>query len=371
MTGLHRLWAISLAVALSLQLRLGYAFAYNRTSFPGFGLSPNIGPKMRVSIQVGDCGRRELDTIQDAYMGTLDVIEAARRRLAALEPIIKSKPSGNSMMAGIERSTMYTYETLFGTIYRGRTADNSQVFNRLDYVLGEAINPALEPLSSVRFNELTIAIDIYRKLEDGFRGHPIELWCHDRYLTKEFPPEFFFPINYPDNKREETYWDSRPENRWGQRARYRPSRCTGSILASPTPDETGERPFDLLKVCPPWFENRWFAEASLFNIRGQRWGRREKHLNEYWAHLSVVLTHEITHSHIILGYKATQDIVGQRSAYGYQEANYHATTNPEMAIRNADNYALFALAMYLDAYDWSLGANDPMYDDGPMNAPID
>lgn len=50
----------------------------------------------------------------------------------------------------------------------------------------------------------------------------------------------------------------------------------------------------------------------------------------------------------------------EEKAYGYERATDLARADPGLAMRNPDNIAFFAQAMYLDKFDWSRGWAMPL-----------
>ncbi|KAI9807075.1 MAG: hypothetical protein M1825_005792 [Sarcosagium campestre] len=78
--------------------------------------------------------------------------------------------------------------------------------------------------------------------------------------------------------------------------------------------------------------------------------------------LSTTLLHELSHTKIV-GDMETEDFAviekgKPRTCYGWTQCMKLAQTHPEKALRNAESFAMFAKAMFLDEYDWSDGYAD-------------
>ncbi|KAK2877256.1 hypothetical protein FQN49_001295 [Arthroderma sp. PD_2] len=292
--------------------------------------------------------------IDNAYSQTLEIIIATHTRLEALKAILDRKPKADFMISGLDRSTLYTYETMFGVAYLGRNKDNTLPFKRLYRVL-----------------------KIFSLMKDGFADHPIELWCNNEYLTKDIPKDFVYPVNFAPADIEKCYMDSRPADRGGQRVTVERSICkdgdgeaSETIVGDDSPGpqavveniDTGTDTFDLLRVCcTPRNAVKWREQPSMSVVRATPFAIQGVHIEEFSDFLPTVLTHELSHSERLLGFRKTLDIIGRESAYGFDEVCYHADHNPKDAIKNADNIAFFAIAMYLRGYDWSTGYNEGMY----------
>ncbi|KAJ5097341.1 hypothetical protein N7456_008062 [Penicillium angulare] len=154
-----------------------------------------------------------------------------------------------------------------------------------------------------------------------------------------------------------------------------PSSLSGKLCheTQETNGWTWQNPFaqrDEITICPKIFDNA--KNEQLSSVDNSMSGLQNKELG-YYKYLTAggTLMHELTHAAYNIGFdlKAGDQLVtlpGTTSttpAYGVKLIRLLATTasGPSIALKNADTYAFFALAMYLDACDWSrevCGAQD-------------
>ncbi|KAK2861139.1 hypothetical protein FQN49_004505 [Arthroderma sp. PD_2] len=301
---------------------------------------------MRVRAVVNDCDAAQTQLITSALEEAPHMITVTYNRLVALEAILHRYPDGNLRVSGIDRSTLYTYEAMFGSAYAGPQGDNTKLFERLRYL-----------------------VVLFKRMKDGLLNLPMEIWCNHSYKSKNFPPDYQFPAHIPPNERGPYYWDTRPAERGGQRLTLDRGPCgTGTMAATVPMDNTGIGTFDLLYICMREYQTLWSADPSMATIRETQFHPFSRYLDdrEIAKHLSSILIHELSHSKTLLTSQRTFDRVGRDKAYGFHEVYYHARTNPNHALTNADNIAYFTIAMYLSKFNWSIGSNKPMYDDGPL-----
>ncbi|KAF3479623.1 uncharacterized protein GIQ15_06599 [Arthroderma uncinatum] len=201
-------------------------------------------------------------------------------------------------------------------------------------------------------------------MKDGIQNHPIELWCGDKFYSKTFPPGTEFPDNTTPEERAKCYWDTRPKERGGQRIIENTHGCKGNTIAMVEGINLGTEMFDLLIICPKWFDTYWFEQPSMTALRGQQFEVKKKHISEIGRQLATTLIHELSHSRVLLDKRRTYDIIGEKSAYGFKEVYFHAKNNPNNALRNAADSPV--QAMYLEGYNWSTGFNEAMFEEAPL-----
>ncbi|KAK2839318.1 hypothetical protein FQN49_006256 [Arthroderma sp. PD_2] len=347
-TELPRLWRMTLVITLLLQLHLSNAF-FNNASFPGARLPPSMRPKVRVTQNFHDCAAHQ-DTIERSYVDAHAMIRPALQRVETLRIFLQRDPTADTEISGIDRSTLYTFETFFGKLYRAPATSHPEGFERLD-ILKDRLN----------------------RLDIHYTSHRLEIWCSENFLTKL--PQHLIPPDKGDEYLSKLYFDNRPADLGGQDRLYTPIRCGGEnkvkamtysygVFKSPSGS------YDLVVLCP-WYFGEWFSDPPVLlhfpmgELRTHRFEDRSMHLDRF-AHesLAVTLIHELSHSLRLFPYphRATRDTGG----YGFKQITKTADQYPEDAIYNADNTAYFVLAMYLNLFDWSTGFNTPMFADAPF-----
>ncbi|KAK1145210.1 hypothetical protein N8T08_004362 [Aspergillus melleus] len=230
-------------------------------------------------------------------------------------------------------STFLTFSVVFGQIWWGSEEPERNV----------------EGVRAVR--RQIDAADALRTALDSSTGASPPIW------------EFHCDENWLDERGGYDYWDTREAERGGQVMRNLAElegACqdnTLNLLAYLSLDvrENPVDPVEAVTFCKEGLD-QWTDELrELYKLKFPP-----------TAHISTVkvlsmgftLLHELSHSKQVLGqnsYRDTSYSNGINSAaYGW-EAVTEISDSPDDARKNADSFAFFAAAMYLDKYDWHTG----------------
>ncbi|KAF3480776.1 putative Protein kinase [Arthroderma uncinatum] len=257
---------------------------------------------------------------------------------------------GRLVVPGIERSTLYTFESLFGFVSRGKDGypgrwKVERILNRLNVLIA------------------------------GLENLRIDMWCNDAFLSPDAPPGTP-PHDSPPTPGSAVWWDSRPLADDGQKWMkiaddvfcINPNtHAVNPVVAVTYSNPTSRIPL-LMKICPDTL-----AEMVRTSIQTDMRHRPRLHIDGISldsvrdGSLTTTLIHELTHSDFLLGDDVTEDIEGMESAYGWAEAVYIARVSENDALENADNFALFVLAMFLSLNHWGTGVSEKMFDAAPWD----
>ncbi|KLJ11321.1 hypothetical protein EMPG_13396 [Blastomyces silverae] len=256
---------------------------------------------------------------------------------------------------GIERSTQYTYEALFGTVYTGRRAPED-AFQNIEM--------------RFRFYQVQGRLDKLQEIISGYE--PLEVLCYDDFLNKDFPEEYSHGSSQPD-----AFWDNRAPIYGGRAIRVLPSfvRCNEDRLA-------GNRAFmsmmprinreiGTIILCPQNFQapetNALMLRAKRpFVLRRSSYYNRDEpfHLEDITYRNVVFIFLCLLGQLPILGNEPMVPFkhppVAGRQVYGWEAATLTALTHPDKALHSPENYAFLIFALYLDKNDWSVGTATPM-----------
>ncbi|KAF3480777.1 putative Protein kinase [Arthroderma uncinatum] len=209
------------------------------------------------------------------------------------------------------------------------------------------------------------------KLLSRIPSHKVDVWCSEDYMSPTAPPGTP-PPDTPTPEHLSDWWDVRPAEDGGQQwlRMHELAFCKNEILiASIRAQPTGST--DFIKMCPGHLD-RFIAGSNLaFDLLAPvRRYDNGVHLDQIRdASTPVVLLHELSHSIILLevDHRTSMivDLKGQDKGYYWREVIYHATNNAYNALKNADNFAYFVLAMYLHKNHWATGLSEPTFNDGP------
>ncbi|KAK2853242.1 hypothetical protein FQN49_005268 [Arthroderma sp. PD_2] len=228
-------------------------------------------------------------------------------------------------MTGMDRSTLYTFENIFGPIILA---------------------------------------------QDRIPSHSLEVWCSEDFMSEIGPPGEE-PENLPAPADMIDMWDLRPAEDGGQKwlRMRRASLCkTGNVVASIRVNPPGST--DFIRFCPQHL-SRFLAghELSLDLTSPVRQYPDRIHLDMIRdSSMCGALIHELSHSTLLLDRMFTLDIKGETNGYYWREVIHHAQNNPVLAIKNADNFQYFVLAMFLNRNHWGTGQSEAMFGSGPARA---
>ncbi|EZF64736.1 hypothetical protein H105_03061 [Trichophyton soudanense CBS 452.61] len=191
-----------------------------------------------------------------------------------------------------------------------------------------------------------------------------DIWCDDSFLSLTAPPDAPLPPQPHENPHGDTvYWDNRPLEVNGQAWVLMPvPKCNEDLQAFQM--DGGFR--EVIVLCPRMFEHYYDLGEYQVNMASRPpVFPRGIHIDSFATSLMFVLVHEVSHCNLFLQGLATSDVPADTDGYGWNEAVRHADNNHLYALENADNFALFVLAMYLSRNDWSTGLSDDMFADAP------
>ncbi|KAK2853241.1 hypothetical protein FQN49_005267 [Arthroderma sp. PD_2] len=314
-------------------------------SFPGSNLPLSMRPKMRFSTKFYTCEGHE-DRIERSLAGVRHAFVMTRYRLRNLRNFLETNPTGDSEMKGIDRSTLYTFESIYGPVYIPKNAGGYIGAHRINHVMG-----------------------MLDKLIDRIPSHGLDIWCSDDFLDEMPPPGTERPeVNVP--KDQGLFYDLRTVEEGGQRWIITYPCENASLVAVLHRTRLTLVDRDTIRICPRVMEALPPSDPILDDTRiAARAFEDGVPLDSFHSSsLANTLIHELSHSYIILGSLATDDVDGMH-AYYWEGITYHAT-EPARALRNADNFAYFAVvlpskAMLLGKNHWGTGLSEPMLKDGP------
>ncbi|KAM5441182.1 hypothetical protein MferCBS31731_003609 [Microsporum ferrugineum] len=353
-------WWMALLIIISLNAQSTLAWT-NNPYFPGTRLPPSMRSKGRLSQNFHDCEEHQ-DAIKKSYTDAYYAVGTALKRLNALQSFLQTRPAVDTVIKGIDRSTLYTFETLFGNLYNGPSKGYPEGYKRLKILF------EFDGSKNIRIERLT-------RLDRYYHSYRWEIWCSENFLAPL--PQDMIPTDKGDAYISKLYFDDRPEGLGGQRRIYCPLRCGGksnvramTLHFSATQSPSGS--YDIVVLCPWYFDN-WFGGDDTLNspldgLRQHQFDDKSVHLDMISRKtLALTLIHEITHSLKLFPYpmRATRDF-----GYYFDQITKLAQEDPDDAIYNADNTAYFVIdeAMRMDMYDWSEGFNKPMYADTPFDS---
>ncbi|KAK2855568.1 hypothetical protein FQN49_005065 [Arthroderma sp. PD_2] len=318
-------------------LPLTYAGSLNDVSFPGAGLHGSMHPKARFQSRFYKCDPyRRL--ISDALADLPALLSASHNRLSRLKTILDSNPTRDTILEGSDRSTLYTFETMFGDLGFGGPGYRNRGKRYLDHII-TMTNTMLGSLPT----------------------HRLEIWCGDDYISKTPAPGIAPRPDKPND-----WWDVRPAEVGGQQwTEIEPHLlCINpenmATQSSYTKSVYGD--YDLVVLCPHFLDTFIHSDDELTSpyraLRDVEFDQGAVSLDEIaYYNLAFVMLHELSHSKILLGDIRTDDVKGLADGYGFAEVAYHGESNSDKAVENA--------AMGLYNHDWSTGSNHDMYEDGP------
>ncbi|KAM5442712.1 hypothetical protein MferCBS31731_002095 [Microsporum ferrugineum] len=229
----------------------------------------------------------------------------ARFRLRSLQKILDGNPTGETELSGIDRSTLYTFESLYGTVY-------------LPLLPGGMLN----------------------RIIDTIPNHPLDIWCDDSFYSTKIPPN----IRLPKPKEGRTlFWDTRSADDGGQILTSMEGTCAnGKLYAFNIVNPKAKR--ETIVICPsPLSQYSSLGQFQVNMLSAPEKFAKGVHIDKFRFSLVFTLIHELSHSILILRDLATSDVKGQVDSYGWKEATFHGDTNHLNAQDNADNFAFFVL----------------------------
>ncbi|KAL2384499.1 hypothetical protein RJ035_005357 [Blastomyces gilchristii] len=275
------------------------------------------------------------------------LVRVAQNRLRDLNTLLDTWYGHDDLIPGVERSTQYTYEALFGTVYVGNTG--AEYFFQ---------NLAMR----YRFDYVRRRLD---KLQEIIMGdEPLQIYCSDDFITTTFPPQYS-DIHYPPG----TYWDSRKAVSGGSVPIFLPSyaKCSQDPLA-------GSRAFmseihrshvsaGTMILCPQNFIEPDTTPDMLRMRRLSELRRVSFYDRDEPFHLERITYRNVIFIFLCLlgqlpmsGNEPMDPFkhppVAGRDVSGWEAATMTALTHPDKALDNP--------ALYLDADDWSIGISVPM-----------
>ncbi|EEQ88508.2 uncharacterized protein BDCG_03628 [Blastomyces dermatitidis ER-3] len=283
------------------------------------------------------------------------LVRVAQNRLRDLNTLLDTWYGHDDLIPGVERSTQYTYEALFGTVYVGNTG--AEYFFQ---------NLAMR----YRFDYVRRRLD---KLQEIIMGdEPLQIYCSDDFITTTFPPQYS-DIHYPPG----TYWDSRKAVSGGSVPIFLPSyaKCSQDPLA-------GSRAFmseihrshvsaGTMILCPQNFIEPDTTPDMLRMRRLSELRRVSFYDRDEPFHLERITYRNVIFIFLCLlgqlpmsGNEPMDPFkhppVAGRDVSGWEAATMTALTHPDKALDNPESYAFLIFALYLDADDWSIGISVPM-----------
>ncbi|OJD14112.1 hypothetical protein AJ78_05512 [Emergomyces pasteurianus Ep9510] len=282
------------------------------------------------------------DRIGKTFMGHL--IQTARNRMRDFESLLDMWYDENDMIPGIQRSTQYTYEAVFGTVYWGPKDEyfvkNFEGRERFNYVKGP--------------------LDVLQQMIQG--NDRLHVWCSDDFLTDRIP-NYFNEETLPPN----SFWDTRTLDSGGKAIIVldRPEKCNVDPIIGNKAFTTISRPenskLGVMILCPQNF------------AVGDETSRTMPHLAQFHKLRPVTFPNQfeldrITHRNIIflfLSMLARLDFAGNvpmkavspppvagHQLFGWQAVSMLPMTLPSDALDNP--------ALALKRNDWSTGLAVPM-----------
>ncbi|KKZ62237.1 hypothetical protein EMCG_03299 [[Emmonsia] crescens] len=323
-----------LALVFLIQISLSNSYYLNLRMC---GEGPGKGPGGRV--RVGQYIRRRVGTALIS-----ELIRSAQNRMRDLEALLDTFYDDDDIIIGMQRSTQYTYEALFGTVYWGPQDENFvKNFEGRE-----------------RFNYVKARL---AKLQEMALGNArLQLWCTDDFITTRFPSRIDIDTLPPN-----AFWDDRTTDSGGQEMIVldRAAKCNVDAVvgnkAFTVTSRPGNERIGTMILCP---QNLYVGDPI---------SRELPPLAEFHKVRTTVFPNEyaidtVVHRNIIFlflsmlsrleldGNEPTISIapppVAGRHLFGWEAAAMLPMIHPKEALDNA--------ALALDKNDWSTGTAVPM-----------
>ncbi|KAK2879443.1 hypothetical protein FQN49_000878 [Arthroderma sp. PD_2] len=312
---------------------------------PQLGLGDALGipsPKARVIKTIFECGDRETAIINTALDDSRLAIRATIVRLESLKEVLKKKPTRDDVIKERDRVTWWTFEVIFSQVYW--------------------MEEGKEKMNAVGLKFIQKVLDLASEIGSNLEGGDADLdfWCGDSFLTRDYPED----VDEEIRSRDDVFWDNHPEDKGGQRLVRTNSYCNhpksaplGYHVDIP---RVGKEDLVRIVLCPSlfehWAKNEFETAASLQELRDITWDRMWIDYLGGTLNPTSLLLHEMSHSAMLGPGSGTKD-----DAYAWQAV---VNLKAPKALNNADSFAYFVVAMYLDKYNWATGFSRALPGDG-------
>ncbi|EEH10752.1 hypothetical protein HCBG_00207 [Histoplasma capsulatum G186AR] len=275
------------------------------------------------------------------------IVASVLKRIGDLGDLLDSGYGYEDIIRGVQRSTQYTYEALFGTVYFG--PDEKYLFKNLD--------------ARVRFQRVRGRLEKLHKVI--MSDEPLFIWCQDDFFTSTFP----FPVDR-STLLPNTFWDDRQPGVGGQSyiVLNPPTKCAEDPIVGNKVFMSIARPGNVemtaIILCPQNYDTRNAADVdeqrlkSLANFEKIKFDNlypieRITYRNSIFIFLTLLLQAPI-------GGQApmepvTLPPVAGRQLYGWEAAALLPLIDLEKSLNNP--------VLFLSTNDWSTGTAVPMLPD--------
>ncbi|KAG5288635.1 hypothetical protein I7I50_01963 [Histoplasma capsulatum G186AR] len=283
------------------------------------------------------------------------IVASVLKRIGDLGDLLDSGYGYEDIIRGVQRSTQYTYEALFGTVYFG--PDEKYLFKNLD--------------ARVRFQRVRGRLEKLHKVI--MSDEPLFIWCQDDFFTSTFP----FPVDR-STLLPNTFWDDRQPGVGGQSyiVLNPPTKCAEDPIVGNKVFMSIARPGNVemtaIILCPQNYDTRNAADVdeqrlkSLANFEKIKFDNlypieRITYRNSIFIFLTLLLQAPI-------GGQApmepvTLPPVAGRQLYGWEAAALLPLIDLEKSLNNPESYAYLIIVLFLSTNDWSTGTAVPMLPD--------
>ncbi|KAL2817351.1 hypothetical protein BJX63DRAFT_429745 [Aspergillus granulosus] len=253
------------------------------------------------------------------------------------------------LVAAAERSLVALNLFLAGSPSRDQALVwNPVLLDTYEAIYGRAINEDSGSLNGIVKSQLRDLISAAQRMRNALNNNLapiIEIYCDTDWMIPQGIDKQGVPV----------FKDNRPQNRGGQQIlRFPPGRCdnqyqryyafTGSYVPIG---------LDLTVYCPQHFTSwRFNRLTALINSAIP---------NTYYFnnidrdYIGLTVMHKLMHSRNILGDDAMVDLPCPQDLGLYECVVYLGENAPALSTNNADSFAHFAVAMYLNKWNWSQG----------------
>ncbi|EGC45714.1 conserved hypothetical protein [Histoplasma capsulatum var. duboisii H88] len=299
------------------------------------------------------------------------IVASVLKRIGDLGDLLDSGYGYEDIIRGVQRSTQYTYEALFGTVYFG--PDEKYLFKNLD--------------ARVRFQRVRGRFEKLHKVI--MSDEPLFIWCQDDFFTSTFPfpvdreCAIYYPISSSPTKATlsilflielrsclpgstllpNTFWDDRQPGVGGQSyiVLNPPTKCAENPIVGNRVFMSIARPENVkmtaIILCPQNYDTRNAADVDeqRSNRRASTDGYAPPHFLSILNRSFVLMNRYLS----VILFQTTGPVtlppVAGRQFYGWEAAALLPLIDLEKPLNNP--------VLFLSANDWSTGTAVPMLPD--------
>lgn len=296
------------------------------------------------------CSASNLEALDFAIAELKEMLSVTISRTSSLKAFL-SNPGNLKDQDVLLQSTFHTFESIFGQLFYG-------------------VKDERNTAAMARVNKIgNFATRMWRGLQAIGTNQNLEVYCSDYWLMP-------WSVDGTQASEPYYYYDHRTTTPRHYGYDYSTSKgiCRDDTSAHyawviPYMPKGEDDLTSVLTLCDNWVTTWTLAYQSgdsFASIAGTTFRSGEKHLDQFQAStFTSALAHELSHAPAVVDepYMADEHCDANGSsgaAYGWNCITHLANTSPGSAINNADSFAYFVTAMYLQANDWSTGVSMPL-----------